>query len=247
MQATKGRTIRGRRKKQNHGRNDKNDLRVNRQIRIKEVYLIDENGEPVGNLSTIDAQRKAEAAGLDLVEVSPNARPPVCKILDYGKYKYRQKKKHAQQKTHQAKVKEVRLHPRTDEHDVVVRIKQARRFLDHGDKVLLNVWFKGREIVHKDFGYKLLQRFKEEFRLMAKVEKDASMEGRKMTMLLAPLPIEKRKKLEREAEEAAAKAEREQAQANKRRKISREEALAEQEAAGKSAASSVKETAEAGE
>lgn len=245
---TKGSTIRGRRKKNDQGQSKKADLRVNRQIRIKDVYLIDENGEPVGEISTFDAQKRAEAVGLDLVEISPNARPPVCKIMDYGKHKYRQQKKNAQQKTHQAKVKEVRLHPRTDEHDVVVRIKQARRFLEQGDKVLLAVWFKGREIVHKEFGYRLLDRFRDEFRLMAKIEKEPSLEGKKMTMLLAPLPLEKRKKLERDAEEAAAKAERENAVNQQRRVISREEAKAAEEAkaSGAKAEDSVKEEAEAG-
>jgi len=244
---TKGITIRGRRKKNDQGRNEKADLRANRQIRIKDVYLIDENGEPIGEFSTFEALKRAEAVGLDLVEISPNARPPVCKIMDYGKFKYRQQKKNAAQKTHQAKVKEVRLHPRTDEHDVVVRIKQAERFLNAGDKVLFSVQFKGREIVHKEFGYRLLERFREEFKLMAKIEKDASMEGRnRMTMLLAPLAADKRKKLEREAEEAAIKEERESGAAGQRRVISREEAKA-AEATGNESPESVKETAEAGE
>jgi len=181
---------------------DKNDLRINRQIRVREVYLIGADGIPVGNISTEDALGRARDAGLDLVEVSPNARPPVVKILDYGKLRYRQKKKAAGQKAHQAKVKEVRLKPRTDEHDLMVRIKQTRKFLDQGDKVLVNCFFRGREIAHREFGLRLLDRFKQEFKLEAKIEKDPIFEGKRLNMMLAPLAKDVKDKLKREAESA---------------------------------------------
>ncbi|MCA8938961.1 MAG: translation initiation factor IF-3 [Planctomycetes bacterium] len=181
-------------------------MRINRQIRLPRVFLIDDQGEAIGEIDTADAIARAESAGLDLVEVSPNERPPVCKILDYGKHKYRQKKKQATQKSHQAKLKEVRVQPRTDEHDLQVRLKQANKFLEHGDKVLVSCRFKGREITHKEFGFRLMDRFRDELKMICKVEKDASMEGRRMTMMLAPLTLEQKKKLQKEADEAAKKA-----------------------------------------
>lgn len=195
---------------------DKTDLRINRQIRIKEVYLIGADGVPVGNVSTDEALNRARDAGLDLVEISPNARPPVAKILDYGKFKYRQKKKAAGQKAHQAKVKEVRLHPRTDDHDLEVRIRQARKFLEQGDKVLVNCFFKGREIAHREFGIRLLERFKNEFRLEAKIEKDPIFEGKRLNMMLAPLAADVKKKLQRDAQDAQVAAE---AEASKNRRV----------------------------
>lgn len=189
-----------RRKQPQFAKPDKKDLRCNRQIRLPVIFLIDEIGTQVGEIDTAEALKRAEDVGLDLVEVSPNARPPVCKIMDYGKYKYKQKKRSQGQKTHQAKVKEVRMHPRTDTHDQDVRVKQAIKFLEQGDKVLVTIQFKGREMAHREQGFILLDAFKKHFPLYAKVEREPSMEGKKMTMLLAPLPIEIRKKLQREAE-----------------------------------------------
>lgn len=200
-------------------------MRVNRQIRIREVYLIDEKGDPIGNVTTEEAQRRADAAGLDLVEVNPNARPPVAKIMDYGKYKYKMKKKAASQKGRQTKVKEVRVHPQTDEHDLVVRLKQAGKFLEQGDKVLVNCTFKGREMQHMEFGRALMERFKKELELAGKVEKEPSMEGKRMTMMIAPHAEDVRKKLERQAEEQRMAAELEGGK--QRRVITREEAAKE--------------------
>ncbi len=163
----------------------------------------------MGAKPTPEALKMAEDLGLNLVEVSPNARPPVVKIMDYGKYKYRQKKKSQGQKAHQSKVKEVRFHPRTSEHDVTVRFKQIRKFLEQGDKVLIVCLFKGREFAHKDVGYRLMERFEKEFKMLSQVEKAIGMEGRRLTMVLSPLPFEKRKKLEREAQEVAERERRE--------------------------------------
>lgn len=186
------------------------------------MYLIGADGEPVGVVSLDEALNRARDAGLDLVEVSPNARPPVCKILDYGKLRYRQKKKASGQKAHQAKVKEVRLKPRTDEHDLQVRIKQTRKFLDQGDKVLVNCFFRGREIAHREFGTRLLERFKQEFKLEAKVEKDPIFEGKRLNMMLAPLAKDIKDKLKREAELAEMAAA--TAEGKQRRVITLEEA-----------------------
>jgi len=200
---------------------DKNELRINHRIRIKEVFLIGADGTKIGPTPTEEALQMAREAGLDLVEVSPNERPPVAKILDYGKLKYRQKKKAAGQKAHQAKVKGIRLHPRTDDHDIDVRIKQARKFLSQGDKVMITCFFKGREIAHRDFGFRLMSRFRDEFQLEAKIEKDASFEGKRLTMMLAPLAADIKKKLQREAEQQELKAEEEASKG--RRVISLEE------------------------
>jgi translation initiation factor IF-3 len=173
---------------------------------MREVFLIGANGEPVGLVSTDEALRIAKNAALDLVEVNPNARPPVCKVMDFGKHKYRQKKNAGKQKAHQAKIKEVRLHPDTGNHDVEVRVNQAKKFLEHGDKVLVSVQFKGRELAHREFGTRLLDRFREELAVASKVEKMPSMEGKKMTLLLAPVAADERKKREKAAEEAATSA-----------------------------------------
>lgn len=141
----------------------------------------------------------AEEAGLDLVEIVPTARPPVCKIMNYGQYKYNQKKKAKNSKGHQAKIKGVRLHPNTAEHDVNVWLKRSKEFLERGDKVLIAVWFKGREIAHKERGQEILQRFVDALKDLCKIEQNMRMEGKRMILLLAPLTQEEKNAKKREA------------------------------------------------
>jgi translation initiation factor IF-3 len=186
------------------------DHRINRRIRIPRVQLIDHEGVNHGEIDTDAALRMAEEAGLDLVEVSPTARPPVCKIMNYGQYKYTLKKKHKGKKAHQAKVKGVRLHPNTAEHDLQVALKKAQGFMEKGDKVLIQVWFKGREMAHTERGEELLQRFVEVLKDISKIESPIRREGKRMHLLLTPLTAEERnarkKAVEREKEKAAAEA-----------------------------------------
>lgn len=166
-----------------------NNLRVNDQIRAKEVRLIDNEGEQIGIKSFNDAIRTAEERGLDLVEVAPQANPPVCKIMDYGKYKYEQAKKRQKQKKNQnvMKVKEVQMGVKIQDHDFNVKLKQARRFLNDKNKVKVRIRFRGREMVHKDLGYELMDRLKEKTEDIGKVESEPKMEGHSMLMFLTPI------------------------------------------------------------
>jgi translation initiation factor IF-3 len=158
---------------------------MNERIRVREVRLIDAEGRQVGIVATDEAKRLAQEAGKDLVEVAPDARPPVCKIMDYGKYKYEQRKKqHSGKKVHHAKLKEVRLRPKTEQHDYEVKLRHAKEFLAHGDKVQICLMFRGREMVHKDRGEALLQRFINDLQDLAKVERSGPYEGKRMTVLL---------------------------------------------------------------
>jgi translation initiation factor IF-3 len=157
---------------------------MNDRIRVREVRLIDAEGRQVGIVPTDEARRMAFEAGKDLVEVAPDARPPVCKIMDYGKYKYEQRKKHTGHKVHHARLKEVRLRPKTEEHDYEVKLRHAKEFLEKGDKVQICLMFRGREIVHKDRGEALLQRFINDLQDLAKVERSGPYEGKRMTVLL---------------------------------------------------------------
>jgi translation initiation factor IF-3 len=158
---------------------------MNERIRVREVRLIDAEGRQVGVVPTDDARRMAQEAGVDLVEVAPDARPPVCKIMDYGKYKYEQRKKsHTGKKVHHAKLKEVRLRPKTEQHDYEVKLRHAKEFLEKGDKVQICLMFRGREMVHKDRGEALLQRFINDLQDLAKVERSGPYEGKRMTVLL---------------------------------------------------------------
>ncbi len=159
---------------------------MNDRIRVREVRLIDAEGRQVGIVLTDDARRMATEAGKDLVEVAPDARPPVCKIMDYGKFKYEQRKKTHQsgKKVHHAKLKEVRLRPKTEQHDYEVKLRHAKEFLAKGDKVQLCLMFRGREMVHKDRGEALLQRFITDLQDLAKVERSGPYEGKRMTVLL---------------------------------------------------------------
>ena len=135
---------------------------------------------------TSQALEMAREANLDLVEVAPQERPPVCKILDYGKFRYQQSRKGTKTKVHQQKVKEIRVRPKTGEHDIDTKINQARRFLEHKDKVLVNVLFRGRELQHIEEGRRIIDMILEKLTDVAKVEKAPSMEGKRMTAMLAP-------------------------------------------------------------
>lgn len=139
-------------------------------------------------MSVKEALEKAEAAHLDLVEIQPNAEPPVCRIMDYGKFLYSQNKQQAAQKKKQTvtKVKEVKLTPRTDEGDVQVKLRNLRRFLENGDKVKVTIWFRGREMAHQELGFQLLERIKAELDEIAKVESFPKLEGRQLIMVMAP-------------------------------------------------------------
>jgi len=161
-------------------------MRVNEQIRISPVRVIAADGSMVGAMPVNRAMELAREAGLDLVEVAPNERPPVCKIMDYGKFKYDQKKKTAKQKQHQTHVKEIRVRPKTGEHDIEVRINKAKEFLEAKDKVLINVLFKGRELAHIEEGRKVMDEVLAALAPFGKLEKTPSMEGKKMSAILAP-------------------------------------------------------------
>jgi translation initiation factor IF-3 len=160
--------------------------RINEQIRISPVRLIGANGEQLGVVPTTQALELAREAGLDLVEVAPQERPPVCKILDFGKFKYSQSRKTTKTKVHQTKVKEIRVRPKTGEHDVDTKINQARRFLEHKDKVLVNVLFRGRELQHIEEGRRIIDMILEKLLECCKVERAPMMEGKRMTAMLAP-------------------------------------------------------------
>jgi translation initiation factor IF-3 len=161
--------------------------RVNEQIRISPVRLVGVNGELLGVVPTSQALEMAREANLDLVEVAPNERPPVCKIMDFGKFKFLQKQKQKDKaKAHQQKLKEIRVRPKTGEHDIDVKINQARRFLEHKDKVVVNVLFRGRELQHIEEGQRIIQAILEKLADVAKIERPPSMEGKRMTTMLAP-------------------------------------------------------------
>lgn len=162
--------------------------RVNEDISIPQVRLVDENGEQVGVVATQEALERAFTAGLDLVEVSPNADPPVCKIIDFGKLKYQEQKKAnvARKRQKTIDVKEIKLRPTIDEHDYEVKMRNARRFIDDGDKVKVTLRFRGREMAHQELGAKVLQRVRDELDEIAKVEQMPKMEGRQMIMVIAP-------------------------------------------------------------
>ena len=167
---------------------EKGGPRTNRDIRAVQVQLIDAEGKNQGVVNLADAQRQAEEVGLDLVEIVPNATPPVCKILDFGKYRFLEQKKSAEARKRQkvVEIKEIKLRPGIDDHDYDVKMRSVRRFFEEGDKVKVTLRFRGREMAHQDIGFKLLQRVKNETAPIAKVEAEPSMEGRQMIMVLAP-------------------------------------------------------------
>ncbi|WP_373357064.1 translation initiation factor IF-3 [Pseudoroseicyclus sp. CXY001] len=162
--------------------------RVNDRIRATEVRLIGPEGENVGVVTPGRALAMAEDAGLDLVEISPNANPPVCKIMDYGKFKYESQKKEAEAKKKQKiiEIKEVKFRPNTDVHDYEVKMRNVFKFLENGDKVKVTLRFRGREMAHQELGRDLLQRVAEDTKEIGKVENMPKMEGRQMIMMIGP-------------------------------------------------------------
>jgi translation initiation factor IF-3 len=160
--------------------------RVNERIRIREVRLIDHTGKQVGIVATERAMQMAREAGLDLVEVSAESRPPVAKIMDFGKWKYERKKQQqeSRKKSHAVQVKEVRLRPKTDKHDFDVKLGRARQFLEEGDKVQVNMMFRGRELAHIEVGRQVVDRFARALEDIAKMERPPIFEGKRMTCLI---------------------------------------------------------------
>jgi translation initiation factor IF-3 len=166
----------------------KDGPRINEEIRVREVHLIDKDGANRGNVPIAEALAAAQEAGLDLVEISPNATPPVVKLLDFGKYKYQEQKKQAEARKKQkvVEVKEIKFRPMIDDHDYDVKMRAIKGFFDEGDKVKITLRFRGREMAHMELGHKLLARIREDTAQDAKVESDARFEGRQMIMILAP-------------------------------------------------------------
>ena len=166
----------------------KDGPRINEDIRVREVQLIDQPGHNHGPTEIQKALSMAQEAGLDLVEIAPNSVPPVCKILDYGKYKYQEQKKAAEARKKQkvVEVKELKYRPMIDDHDYDVKMRAMARFFEEGDKVKITLRFRGREMAHQELGTRLLQRVKEDTAKMAKVEMEPRFEGRQMIMILAP-------------------------------------------------------------
>jgi len=162
--------------------------RVNEEIRVPQVRLIDANGEMAGVMSAREALHRAYDAGLDLVEISPNAVPPVVKILDYGKYKYEQQKKanEARKKQKVVELKEVKVRPNIDDHDYDVKMRAMKSFIEEGDKVKVTLRFRGREMAHQDLGAKVLERIRNDLGDAIKVEQFPRLENRQMIMVLAP-------------------------------------------------------------
>lgn len=161
---------------------------MNEAVRAREVRLVSETGEQLGVVSSRDALRIAQEHGYDLVEVAPTARPPVCRIMDYGKYKYEQSKRdrEARKKQKVVTIKEVKMRPNIEDHDFEVRRKQTETFLKDGDKIKATIMFRGREVVHSDLGRQLLERLLDSVKDLCIVERQPKLEGRNMIMILAP-------------------------------------------------------------
>ena len=166
----------------------KNGPRINNLISAQQVRCIDSQGKQLGIISINEALQAASSIGLDLVEIQPNVSPPVCKILDYGKYKYesQKRKNEARKKQKTIDVKEIKLRPNIDSHDFNVKIKSVKKFLENGDKVKITLRFRGREMVHQDLGSSVLDRVKDETDSFSKIEALPKLEGRQMVMVLAP-------------------------------------------------------------
>ena len=164
------------------------EVAINWDIRAPEVRVIDPDGKQVGVLSVKEAIRIAEERGLDLVEVAPNSQPPVCRIMNYGKYKYQQSKRTQEARKHQTviRIKEVKVRPRTEEHDFQFKLRHVKRFLDEGNKVKISILFRGREIAHPEFGKEVLNRFIEGVKDVMVIEQSPRLEGRNMVMIMAP-------------------------------------------------------------
>jgi translation initiation factor IF-3 len=162
--------------------------RVNEEIRSAQVRLIDQDGEMQGVMSARDAIQRAYSVGLDLLEISPNAEPPVCKILDFGKYKYelQKKKNEARKKQKVIEIKEIKVRPNIDDHDYDVKMRQMKGFIEEGDKVKVTLRFRGREMAHQDIGIRVLERIRSELEAETKVEQMPRLENRQMVMVLSP-------------------------------------------------------------
>ncbi|MBF0628715.1 MAG: translation initiation factor IF-3 [Magnetococcales bacterium] len=169
------------------------NTRINEQIRVPEVRLIDEKGQQVGVVSTYEAMRRATEANQDLVEVAPEARPPVCKIMDYAKFKYQKsvRERLARKKQVRIEIKEIKFRPGTDTHDFDVKLRSMRKFLEDGDKVKCTLRFRGREMAHQELGMALLKRVEEAVVDLAKVEQVPKLMGRQITMVVAPSKTKK--------------------------------------------------------
>lgn len=161
-------------------------MRINDQIRVPSVRVITNEGEQLGILPTDEALGIAREAGLDLVEVAPNEKPPVCRVMDYGKYKYQQRKKHHNGKVHHTKIKEIRLRPKTGDHDIGFKVKQAKTFLQGRDKVQVSVVFRGREIVHVEEGKRVIDEVIQQLEEVGKVETAPMQQGRRIVCTIAP-------------------------------------------------------------
>ncbi|NOT35504.1 MAG: translation initiation factor IF-3 [Candidatus Eisenbacteria bacterium] len=164
--------------------------RINERIRVPQVRVIGEDGSQVGVVATRDALAMAQAKGLDLVEVSPTARPPVCRIMDYGKYKYEQNRRarKARKNQHVMQLKEVKMRPKIDDHDYGFKMDHAREFLGERDKVKFTIMFRGREMAHQEIGHRLVEKIVSELADVAQVEQHARSEGRTLTLVMAPKP-----------------------------------------------------------
>jgi translation initiation factor IF-3 len=176
--------------------------RINGEINAPEVRLVDENGEQLGVVATRDALKMAEERDVDLVEIAPLAKPPVCKLMDYGKFKYREQKKahEARLKQKQIQVKEIKFRPGTDEGDYKIKLRNLIRFLEEGDKTKVTLRFRGREMAHQEFGVRLLERVKADLEPYGVVEQFPKLEGRQMIMVLGPRKSPAKKKVEKVAE-----------------------------------------------
>lgn len=163
-------------------------IRINERIRVPQVRLIDTTGEQIGVVPTREALRMAIEKGFDLVEISPTAKPPVCKIMDYGKYKYElnKKAKNAKKKQHIIQMKEMRLRPKIEEHDYQFKLKHIQEFLKEGNKVKVFVEFRGREMAHQELGHKIIQRLEEDLKDVGIIEQKAKMEGRNLSLTFMP-------------------------------------------------------------
>jgi translation initiation factor IF-3 len=170
-------------------------IRVNHRIRAREVrVIIGSTNEQLGVLRLQDALRKAEEMGLDLVEVAANAEPPVCRIVDFGKYRYELAKQEKDKKSHTSKLKEVKFRVNIDQHDYMTKIRHAEEFLDKGNKVKVQLQFRGREMAHQDLGMAVVQRVREDLATMGHVDMDPRLIGRTINMTMSPLPAAKRKR-----------------------------------------------------
>ena len=169
----------------------KQEPQINEEIRDKELRVIGPDGAQLGIMSAADAQHIADEKDLDLVKIAPQAKPPVCKIMDYGKYRFEQAKreKEARKNQHTVDVKEIKLSLNIDTHDFNTKLKNAQKFFAHGDKVKVSIRFRGREMGHSEYGYETMKRFSDACADVANIERPAKLEGRQMLMFLAPKPV----------------------------------------------------------